>query len=125
MRAAFNWVIEQHPDSAHSAALWTCGLTKLGDEPTLTFNRWLSSRSPNAALQMSSFMIEEAKSVRRHGEVRGSFWDDVAVEARRNVAEHLTSDASKAFLRVAAAQVSDEDRFTLLDAALAELQRQA
>lgn len=122
-RAAFDWVVQQHPESGWSAALWACGLATLGEDASAIFDRLYSTSSPLAALQLASFIMDEAKRLRRHGEVRTSFWDDVDPEARRRIADFLTSDQSTAFLHAAASRVSDEDRL-FLDAAITELQMQ-
>jgi len=72
---------------------------------------------------LAAFIIDEAKHVRRQGEVRGPFWEDVDVQVRRDVAERLMSTTTREFLEAAMGSASEEDRFYLLDAALAELQR--
>ena len=123
-RSAFKAIIERHPDGGQSGAKWFSGLTILGDSPSLTFERWRSSTSPNAALQLASFIIDEAKHLRRHHEVRAPFWEDVDEAVRRDVAQRLMSDATKDLLEKAAARATEEERFYLLDAALSELQRQ-
>lgn len=79
---------------------------------------------PSAALHLASFVIDEAKHMQRHEEIRGPFWDDVDGDIRRDVAKRLTSDENKAFLQTAADQVTDEDRFYLIDSALSNLERQ-
>jgi hypothetical protein len=122
-RSAFAAEIERHPNYAEAAADWFCALTILGDSPSLTFERWRSSTSTNAALHLASFIIGEAKHVRRHREVRAPFWEDVKIEVRRDVAERLMSEATAKFLETAMRSASEDDRFNLLDAALAELQR--
>jgi hypothetical protein len=123
-RAAFAAVIERHPHSAHAADEWFCALVTLGESPSLNFERWRSSKSPHAALQLASFVINEARHLVRHEEVRGSFWEDVPEGKRREIAALLVSDAARHFLEAASGRVSEEDRFFLVDAALAELQRQ-
>lgn len=80
--------------------------------------------SPNGALQMASFIISEAKNLYKHGDVRGSFWEDVNENARRELARLLLSDPTKAFLHATTARVSDDDKFNFIDAAFSELQRQ-
>lgn len=123
-RSALDAVVERHPDDGQSADSWFCGIVTLGEPVSPTFERWRSSPSPNAALHMASFIIGEAKHLRHHAEVRGSFWGDVSGDVRREVANLLLEERTTACLQSVAGQVSDEDRFYLLDAALAELLRQ-
>lgn len=124
-RAAFDAMLGMHPDEvAESAALWFCGLVKLGESASLTFQLWRSNRSSNAALHLASFVIDEAKHLQRHQEIRGPFWDDVGADIRRDVANRLKSDDNKAFLQAASDQVSEEDRFYLIESALSNLERQ-
>lgn len=123
-RAAFRWAIERHPDEYVQADLWCCGLIILGDSPALTFERWQASVSPNAALNLASFIIGEAKHLRRHGEVRAPFWGDIDIAVRQDVARRLTAQETKVFLQSAATRASADDCFYLLDAAIAELSRQ-
>jgi hypothetical protein len=123
-RAAFDAALSMHPDQGQSADLWFCGLVKLGESASLTFELWRSNRSPNAALHLASFVIDEAKHLQRHQEVRGPFWEDVDANIRGDVANRLTSNDNKAFLEAVTDQVSDEDRFYLIDAALSNLERQ-
>jgi hypothetical protein len=122
--AAFDAVVERHPHGGQSADDWFCGIVTLGESASPTFERWRSSASPNAALHMASFIIDEAKHLSRHAEVRGPFWEDVSGDVRREVATLLTAERTTDFLQAAAGHVSDEDQFYFLDAALAELQRQ-
>lgn len=96
----------------------------LGESASLTFQLWRSNHSPNAALHLASFVNGEAKNIARHSAVRGPFWGDVAISIREDVAARLASDDNKKFLRAAANMVSDEDRFYLVDAALANLETQ-
>lgn len=123
-RAAFAAVIERHPHQGQCADSWFCGIVILRESAALTFERWRSSSSPNAALHMASFIIDEAKHLGRHAEVRGPFWGDVSADVRREVATLLTSERTADFLQAAARQVSEDDQFYFLDAAVAELQRQ-
>jgi hypothetical protein len=123
-RSALDAVVKRHPEDGQSAADWFCGIVTLGEPASPTFARWRSSPSSNAALHMASFIIGEAKHLRHHAEVRGSFWEDVSGDVRREVANLLLEEGTTVFLRSAAGRVSDEDRFYLLDAALAELLRQ-
>ncbi len=123
-RAAFRAVMERHPDEGQSAESWFCGIVTLGESGPETFERWRSSSSPNAALQMASFIIGETKNLNRHAEVRGPFWEEVTNDVRRDMAKLLTSEQTKQFLHAAAGQVSEEDQFNFLDAALAHLQQQ-
>lgn len=122
--SALDAVVERHPDDGQSADNWLCGIITLGEPASPTFERWRSSPSPNAALHMASFIISEAKQLRRHAEVRGAFWGDVSADVRREVAKLLLEEPTTVLLQSAAGQPSDEDRFYLLDAALAELLRQ-
>jgi hypothetical protein len=123
-RAAFEAVLATHPDEGQAADLWFCGLVKLGESASLTFQLWRSSTSSNAALHLASFVIDEAKHLQRHQEVRGPFWDDVDPDIRRDVANRLTSADTKSFLETAADRVSADDRFQYIDSALANLERQ-
>lgn len=121
--AAFGAVVERHPRDGQSAADWFCGIAALGEPPSVTYEQWLASALPNAALHMASFIIAEAKHLSRHAEVRGSFWEEVNEVDRREVATILGAERTMNFMRAASGKVSDEDQF-YLDAALAELQRQ-
>lgn len=122
--SAIDAVVERHPDDGQSADSWFCGIMTLGEPAPPTFERWRSSSSPNAALHMASFIIRETKHLRRHAEVRGSFWGDVSADVRREVAKLLLEQRTMVMLQSAEGQLSDEDRLYLLDAALAELLRQ-
>ena len=122
-RSAFARSIEGHPNYDRTAVDWFSGLAILGDSPSLIFERWRSTTSANAALNLAAFIIDEAKHIRRHQEVRPPFWEDVNHEMRRDLAERLTSEATREFLAAAKSKVSEEDRFYFLDAATAELQR--
>ncbi len=122
-RSAFDAVLSVHPDEGQPADLWFCGLVKLGESASLTFQLWGSNQSPNAALHLASFVIDEAKHLQRYEEVRGPFWDDVDAATRRDVAKRLTSEDIKVFLKAAADQVSEEDRFYRIDSALSNLER--
>jgi hypothetical protein len=123
-RAAFDAVLAIHPEEGQAADLWFCGLVKLGESASLTFELWRSSTSSNAALHLASFVIDEAKHLQRHQEVRGAFWDDVDADVRRDVANRLASGDTKSFLQAAADRVSADDRFHYIDSALANLERQ-
>lgn len=122
-RSAFATAIDRHPNYDNIAVDWFSGLTILGDSPSLIFERWRSTRSINAALNLAAFIIDEAKHIRRHHEVRAPFWEAVMPEVRRDMAERLASETTREFLAAARSDVSEEDRFYLLDAAMAELQR--
>jgi hypothetical protein len=118
-------MVERHPDEWPSeAADWFCGIATLGEAVAPPFERWRTSCSANAALNMASFIISEAKHLRMHREVRGSFWEEVGQDVRQEVAALLLNERTMVFLRSAAERVSEEDRFHHLDAALAELVRQ-
>jgi hypothetical protein len=123
-RAAFDAVLSMHRCRGQSADLWFCGLVKLGESASLTFELWRSNRSLNAALHLASFVIDEAKHLQRHQDIRGPFWEDVDTDIRRDVANRLTSDDNKTFLQAAAHQVTEEDRFYLIESALSNLERQ-
>lgn len=123
--AAFDAMLEKHPDEwASNGAEWFCGTATLDEPVTPPFQRWRSSTSPNAALNMARFILSESKHLHKHGEVRGFFWEEVSEEARREVAKLLLEERTIAFLESAAEQASEEDRFYYLDAAVAELARQ-
>lgn len=122
--AAFEAVVERHPQLGQSADLWFCGIVTLGESPLPIFERWCLSSSPNAALHMASFIISEGRNLSRHAEVRGAFWDGVSEDVRLEVAKLLKSQRTAEFLQAAAGQVSEEDQFYFLDSALGELQRQ-
>ncbi len=124
-RAALDAVVTRHPDTGHCASHWLCGLVLLGEDPSAALKHWFSAASPNAALQLASFVNEQAKHWRRLKEVKGSWWDDIAAEQRIQVATGLMSDDARKVLEAAATVVSDDDRFYLIDSALIELQREA
>jgi hypothetical protein len=119
---AFRATMETHPDGGRPADEWLCGIATLGESVSPAFERWRSSASPNAALQMASFISREAKHLRRHAQVAGSFWKGVNEEVRREVAKLLTAERTRAFLDAAAARESEESY--LIGAALSDLQRQ-
>lgn len=119
--SAFDAVVEKHPENGQSANSWFCGIVTLGEPALPTFERWRSSPSPNAALHLASLIIAEAKHLRDHAEVRGSYWRDVSGDVRREVASHLLQERTTICLQSAAGQVSDEDRAYLLDPARAAL----
>jgi hypothetical protein len=123
--AALDAMVERHPDDWPSeAADWFCGIATLGEAVAQPFERWRTSSSANAALNMASFIISEAKHLRMHREVRGSFWEEVGHDVQQEVAALLLDERTKVFLQSAAERVSEEDRFYHVDAALAELGRQ-
>lgn len=122
--AAFEAVIEMHPEEALSADVWLCGLVHLGEPPAPLMERWCSSVSPNAALQMADFIKSEAKDLVRHGAVGGPFWEEADEKAKMEIGQWLKSERVARFLNSAAGQVSEEDRFFYIDAALSELTRQ-
>jgi hypothetical protein len=120
-RAAFDAVLSTRPEEYWDFDLWFCGLVKLGDSASQTFELWRSNRSPKAALHLASFAIGQAKNLQRYGEVRGPFWEDVDTDIRRDVARHLTSDDNKAFLQAATDQVSAEERIDLIHPAFVSM----
>lgn len=122
--AALDVMIARHPDERPAeAAEWLCGIAALGEPVDIPFERWLSSTSANAALNLASLIISESRHLRDHGEVRGGFWKEASEDARRQVAKLLLEERTIAFLQSAAERVSEEDRFYHWDAALAELAR--
>jgi hypothetical protein len=122
--AAFEAAIEMHPEEALSADIWLCGLVHLGEPPAPLMERWCSSVAQNAALQMANFIKSEAKDLVRPGAVGGPFWEGADENAKIEIGEWLKSLRVKGFLNNAAGQVSEEDRFFYIDAALSELTRQ-
>jgi hypothetical protein len=120
-RAAFEAALVTHPDEADSADMWCCGLVRLGEPTAEVFQLWRSSPSPNAALNLARLVIDQQKYCRQHQEARGSFWDDLPAEVRRDVAACLLSDGTKTFLQAATDEVSEDDRL-YLDAAIAEVE---
>lgn len=121
--AAFDAAVMQHPDTGHHASRWLCGLVASGEEPDLALRRWLAATAENAALQLASFIDDQAKNWRRSGAVSGSWWDDLPMEPRRRIAQRLMSDDVRRILEAASPALSDGDRFYLVDSALIELQR--
>jgi hypothetical protein len=121
--AAFEFFVELHPDDAQAVDGWFCGLATLGQSVALTLERWRCIASPNAGLQMASFVNDNAKDMHRHGEIRHTFWETVNEDARREVTRQLLLDVTADFLRSTADRVSEEDRFYLTGPALHELQR--
>jgi len=122
--AAFRAAASTHPDEGRSAQDWLCALLTLGQPAQQSFAMWRGSVGPNPVLQMASFISHAAKDLVRHGEVRIGFWKDLGQDVRQEVAKLLTSEETADFLRAAASDVSDEDRFYLIDAALADLHQQ-
>lgn len=122
--AALTSMTERHPDNWPStAADWFCGIATLGEPVTPAFECWRASTHANAALNMAGFIISESKNIRRNGMVRCSFWHEVNEEVRREVAKLLLEKRTKVFLQSAMDQVSEDDCFFHLDAALAEIAR--
>lgn len=121
-RAAHIAMIARHPDMAFDAALWLCGLVKLGEPLAEAFGDWFNATSPNAALQLARFVNEQAPNWRRSHEVRGPWWDGLSPALRHEIARELMSERSRAKIE-GATDASDEDRFYLIDAALIEMQR--
>jgi hypothetical protein len=121
--AAFDAFVEIHPDHTRTVDGWFCGLATLGQSVALTVERWRCVASPNAGLQMASFINDNATDLHRHGEVRNAFWEEVSENARREITRQLLLKATTDFLTATAAQVSEEDRFYLTDPALYQLQQ--
>jgi hypothetical protein len=121
-RSAFWASLEQHPEEGQPANPWLCALMLLGESASLTFEKWLSSVSINAKLQMASFILEERTHLRRRRDIHTAFWEDVGVAIRRDLAEHLMSKATVEFLQSAERQVSEEDRLQILRPALDEIE---
>lgn len=120
-RAAFRLAIERHPDEYVQGDLWCCGLIILGDSPALTFERWQALLSPNAALNLASFIIGQTMHLRRHGEVRAPFWGNIDIAVRQDVARRLMAQETLDFLKLAATRASADDGFYLLEAAIVEM----
>lgn len=123
IHAAFDASMVQHPNTGHSASQWLCGLVTLGEESDAALCRWLSATAEDAALQLASFVNDQAKNWRRFGAVAGSWWDDLAIALRQRIAARLMSDDTRRILEAAAPNSSEDDRFYLVDAALIELLR--
>ena len=114
--AAFDAMIERHPDAWPSnAADWFCGIAILGEAIAPVIERWRTSTEANAALNMGGLINAHSKSMRKLGEVQGSFWEEVNREVRRDVAKLLLEERTLAFLRSASHKVSEEDRLHYLD----------
>ena len=122
--AALEAAIDAHPEEQLTAADWLCGLVHLGESPAPLLERWCSSNSPNAALQIADFIKSEAKELVRNGAVAGPFWEDADEAATMEIGELLMSDRTRGFLEAASEHVSEEDRFFYIDAALNELSPQ-
>jgi hypothetical protein len=122
--AAFQTAIEIHPEEGMSAQDWLCGLVHLGEPSAPLMELWCSSHSSNSALQMADFIKSEAKSILRKGAIGGPFWQEVDEKPRIEIAGWLKSERTAELLRERAGQVTEEDRFFYIDAALNELARQ-
>ncbi|MDG2533612.1 hypothetical protein P6144_08145 [Sphingomonas sp. HITSZ_GF] len=121
---AFVFTRTHHSDERNDASFWLAALVILGEPIAPLFESWRAEPSPYAALQIALVLQWEGKQLYRHGEVRGAFWEDVDIDARRMLAELLLSDETRALLETAMPRVAEEDRW-LLDAALAELDRKS
>jgi hypothetical protein len=121
--SAFDAVVERVPGN-ESAGSWLCGIVTLGEPASPAFERWRSSRSPNAALHLASFIEEQEINLRNHAQVGAYFLADVSEDARREVAKLLLEEQTTVMLQWATGQASDEDRSYFLDPALAALLRQ-
>ena len=120
--AAFDAMIERHPDDWPSDAVdWLLGIAILGELIAPVIERWRTSTSANAALNMAAFVNSQSKNINKHGEIRGSFWKETSQRVRREVAELLFEERTLVFLRSTADEVSEEDRFIHLDPAVAQL----
>ena len=122
--AAFVLTRVRHSDEIDDASLWLAALVTLGEPVAPLFEAWRDEPAANAALQIALVIQSEGKQLYRHGEVRGAFWEDIDVDARRTFARLLLSDQTRALLEKAVPRVAEEDRW-LLDAALAELDRKS
>lgn len=123
--AALDAMIERHPDDwPAEAADWFCAIATLGEPIAPVVERWRTSDQANAALNMAGFLNEQSHNLRKHGEVRGSFWKEVSEEVRREAAQLLFESRTMVFLCSAMDKVSEEDRFCHLDPAIAELAEQ-
>jgi len=122
-RLSFGLAVESHPEHGPSAESWLCALLRLREPPEAALGCWRASRSAHAALQIASFIIKEGKHLRRHGEVRGGFWNEIDQAPRQAIAHFLLSEDTRRFLETWAPKVPAEDRFYLVEAALAELDR--
>lgn len=123
-RTAFCFSRARHSDERDDASYWLAALVTLGEPVAPLFEAWRAEPSPNAALQIALVLQWEGKQIYRHGEVRGAFWEDIDIDARRMFARLLLSDETRALLERAMPRVAEEDRW-LLDAALAELDRKS
>lgn len=124
MLAAFEAALSRHPEDGAPAADWLCARCLLGEPPQPAFALWLSTPSPMAALQLAAFVLDEARKIRRYGDVRGGFWDDVEFAARQDVARLLDCDDVIDALDAASSCVSAEDSIKYLEPALTRLKRQ-
>lgn len=122
-RAGFEAAVERHPNDDHTAKDWFCGIAIIGEPVSPPIEHWRSSSSPNAALHMASFIIDEAKHLSRHGEVRGGFWEEVSQDVRAEVARLLTARRTREFLQAVASRVADEEQMYFLNPALGVLQQ--
>lgn len=120
--AAFAVSRVQHAQEDERAALWLAALLRLGEPLLPLFEAWRAGSSPNAALQIALLVQREGKNLFRHGEVRGPFWEDVEPRSRRELAQLLQSDATRALLRNLLTHAAEGDRW-LAESALAELER--
>jgi hypothetical protein len=120
---AFAVAIRKHPDDESAASDWLCALIALGEPPLPVLDRWRASDSPNAALQLASFIASAAEDIHRYREVRSPFWEDVGEEARRVVADWLISATTRSAVQAAMDTASEDDRSWLLEPALIALDR--
>lgn len=121
--AAFAATVESNPEDGQSAEDWLCGLVHLGELAVPVPIQWLTSPSPQAALQLASFILNEARHLRSGQTLGGSWWTETNAVARQQVATILLSDAVQDLLRTAADRDAAPHRDSLRERALAELVR--
>lgn len=123
--AAFAAAVVSNPEDGQSAEDWLCGLVHLGEPALLALTQWLASPSPHAALQLASFILNEASHLRSEQTLGGSWWTEADAVARHEVATMLLSDAVQNLLQTAASQDAAPHGDNLPERALAELVRRA
>lgn len=116
--AAWTWARVQHPDQ-YDAIGWLCGVALLDLDLREALDGWLVGMTPDAALQLASFLLNADSLPKAIG-----FWECLDAERRRFIVDWLCSvEVQLAFLSMID-RIAEKDRWLIdsADGAVADLQ---